>query len=98
MSQDDRSRLRHGIRGNLNAIKLGLSALELGLGRAETLEFLEYLVQAAEKLDEQMAEHDELPRFGRTAGGRAGFASARGDDHELTGAISVGWRRRPLLR
>lgn len=61
MSQDDRSRLRHGIRGNLNALKLGLSALELGLSRDETLEFVEYLGQAAEKLDEQMGEYDRLP-------------------------------------
>ena len=61
MSQDDRSRLRHGIRGNLNAIKLGLSALELGLSRDETVEFLEYLDQAAEKLAEQMGEFDALP-------------------------------------
>jgi hypothetical protein len=59
--QDDAGRLRHSIRGCINALKLGTSALDTGLTRAETLEFLDYFDQAAEKMCHLLDEYDALP-------------------------------------
>ena len=59
--QDDAGRLRHSIRGCINALKLGTSALDTGLNRAETLEFLDYFDQAADKMVHLLDEYDALP-------------------------------------
>jgi hypothetical protein len=61
MHQDDAGRLRHSIRGCINALKLGTSALDTGLNREETLEFLDYFDQAAEKMCHLLDEFDALP-------------------------------------
>ena len=59
--QDPAARLRHSIRGTINALKLGTSALDTGLTREETLEFVEYFEQAADKMVVLLDEYDELP-------------------------------------
>ncbi len=61
MHQDEASRLRHSIRGCINALKLGTSALDTGLTREETLEFLDYFEQAAEKMCHLLDEYEALP-------------------------------------
>ncbi len=58
---DDAGRLRHSIRGCINALKLGTSALDTGLTREETLEFLDYFDQASDKMIHLMDEYDQLP-------------------------------------
>jgi len=60
-TQDDGARLRHSIRGCINALKLGTSALDTGLNREETLEFLDYFDQAAEKMVHLLDEYEALP-------------------------------------
>ncbi len=58
---DDAGRLRHSIRGCINALKLGTSALDTGLTREETLEFLDYFDQAADKMCTLLDQYDALP-------------------------------------
>jgi hypothetical protein len=61
MHQDEASRLRHSIRGTINALKLGTSALDTGLNRTETLEFLDYFDQAADRMCVLLDQFDALP-------------------------------------
>ena len=61
MHQDEAGRLRHSIRGCINALKLGTSALDTGLTFEETLEFLDYFEQAAEKMVTLLDQLDALP-------------------------------------
>ena len=61
MQDDPAARLRHSIRGCINALKLGTSALDTGLNREETLEFLDYFDQAAEKMIHLLDEYEALP-------------------------------------
>ena len=61
MSDDPAGRLRHSIRGCINALKLGTSALDTGLNREETLEFLDYFDQAADKMCGLLDQYDALP-------------------------------------
>ena len=58
---DDAARLRHSIRGCINALKLGTSALDTGLNREETLEFLDYFDQASDKMVTLLDQFDALP-------------------------------------
>ena len=58
---DEASRLRHSIRGCINALKLGTSALDTGLNREETLEFLDYFDQASDKMCVLLDQFDALP-------------------------------------
>lgn len=58
---DDVARLRHSIRGCINALKLGTSALDTGLNREETLEFLDYFDQASDKMVTLLDEYEALP-------------------------------------
>lgn len=61
MLQDEPARLRHSIRGTINALKLGTSALDTGLNREETLEFIEYFEQAADRMVTLLDQYDALP-------------------------------------
>ncbi len=61
MHQNEAARLRHSIRGCINALKLGTSALDTGLNRQETLEFLDYFDQAADKMVTLLDSYDALP-------------------------------------
>ncbi len=62
---DEAASLRHSIRGCLNALKLGTSALSAGLSQEEVLEFLCYLELAADKMKRLMDDADAL--FGQPA-------------------------------
>lgn len=42
--------MRHALRGCMNALKLGVSVLETDMSAEESLEFLAYLEQAADKM------------------------------------------------
>ena len=61
MHHDEAARLRHSIRGTINALKLGTSALDTGLTREETLEFVAYFEQAADKMVVLLDQYDALP-------------------------------------
>jgi hypothetical protein len=62
---DDESRMKHALRGCLNALKLGTSALDMDLPPAEALEFLAHIEQAADKLVILMEQWDALPQIVR---------------------------------
>jgi hypothetical protein len=51
-------RLRHSIRGSVNAIKLGITVLEIGLPADEAAEFLTYIEDAAGSLGAQLDEYE----------------------------------------
>jgi hypothetical protein len=58
---DQYSLLRHSLRGTFNALKLGVSAMETGLTRDESLEFLGYIIQATDKMSVALDEYEALP-------------------------------------
>ncbi len=58
---DEASLLRHSIRGTINALKLGVSAMDTGLTDDEAIEFLDYIIQATEKMGTLMDQYDLLP-------------------------------------
>ncbi len=58
--QDDVSRLRHSIRGCLNAMMLGVSALELDLTPEESVEFLTDIASAADQMASMFDEYELL--------------------------------------
>lgn len=60
--QDDASRLRHSIRGCLNAMKLGSFALAPDMTRDEAEEFVGYLEQSADKMILLLDQWDALPQ------------------------------------
>jgi signal transduction histidine kinase len=64
--QDDVSRLRHAIRGCLNALKLGVSALDTGMSGDEAVEFLGYLEQSADKMVVLLDQWESLPEHAET--------------------------------
>lgn len=61
MVDDEMRRLKHDIRGCLNAMKLGTSVLDMDLPVAEALEFLAQIEQTADKLVILMEKWDALP-------------------------------------
>jgi hypothetical protein len=61
IAQDETSRLRHAIRGCLNAMKLGSFALDTNMTREEADEFLGYLEQSADRMVWLMDQWDALP-------------------------------------
>ncbi len=67
---DESSRLRHTIRGCLNSLKLGTSALDTELSPEEVLEFLYYLDQAADKMVRLIDQLDALPETTMNENGR----------------------------
>ena len=58
---DEASLLRHSIRGTINALKLGISAMETGLTNEEAVEFLDYIIQATDKMESLLDQYDPLP-------------------------------------
>jgi signal transduction histidine kinase len=69
---DEASLLRHSIRGTINALKLGVSAMDTGLTRDEAIEFLDYIIQATDQMSRQLEEYEALPdslKPAATAGG-----------------------------
>jgi hypothetical protein len=58
---DQYSLLRHSIRGTIHSLKLGVSAMDTGLTRDEALEFLEYIVQATDKMSTLLDQYEALP-------------------------------------
>jgi hypothetical protein len=63
--QDEVKLLRHSIRGTINALSLGTSAMSTGLTRDEAIEFLDYIIQAADKMCSLMDQYDALPDSAR---------------------------------
>ncbi len=57
---DDLSRLRHGMRGLLNAISLGVCALEIGLTKEESVEFLGDIARSAGELSAMLDEYEPI--------------------------------------
>lgn len=58
---DQPSLLRHSIRGTINALKLGVSAMDTDLTQAEAVEFLEYIIQATDKMCVLLDQYEMLP-------------------------------------
>ncbi len=58
---DEYGLLRHSLRGTINALKLGVSAMDAGLTRDEAIEFLDYIAQAADKMSTLLDQYDALP-------------------------------------
>jgi hypothetical protein len=59
-SNDAIRRLRHSLRGSINAMKLGLTVLEIGLSPAEAGEFLGYIEDAATSICVHLDEYDKV--------------------------------------
>jgi hypothetical protein len=59
--QDNAGLLRHSIRGTINALKLGVSAMDTGLTRDEAIEFLDYIIQATDKMQTLLDQYEALP-------------------------------------
>jgi hypothetical protein len=57
---DELSRLRHGMRGILNAMSLGVCALEIGLSAKESAEFLKDIERSAGELTALLDEYEPL--------------------------------------
>ncbi|HTL29528.1 MAG TPA: histidine kinase dimerization/phospho-acceptor domain-containing protein [Tepidisphaeraceae bacterium] len=55
--ESDVARLRHDLRNKVNALRLSISALEIAEDKQETLEWLETIIRAAERLDELLQEN-----------------------------------------
>ncbi len=53
--------LRHSIRGTFNALRLGISAMYTDLTPEEAVEFLDYMIQACDKMCEELDQYDLLP-------------------------------------
>jgi hypothetical protein len=64
---DDVSRMRHAIRGCLNAMRLSAFALDKSMAAEDAAEFLGYLESSAEKLLVLIEQWDELPEIAATA-------------------------------
>jgi hypothetical protein len=58
---DEASLLRHSIRGTINALKLGISAMDTDLTHDESIEFLDYIIQATDKMSTLLDQYDLLP-------------------------------------
>jgi hypothetical protein len=67
MDQDDQTepsesirKLRHSLRGSINAMKLGITVLEIGLPPSEAEEFLGYIEDAATSICAHLDEYDKV--------------------------------------
>lgn len=58
---DQYSVLRHSIRGTIHSLKLGVSAMDTGLSCDEAMEFLDYIVQATDKMSMLLDQYEALP-------------------------------------
>jgi hypothetical protein len=62
MDHDDQNeairKLRHSLRGSINAMKLGLTVLEIGLPASEAGEFLGYIEEAADSICVHLDQYD----------------------------------------
>jgi nitrogen-specific signal transduction histidine kinase len=56
--QDDLRLLRHSIRGTINALKLGVQVMDDRLPRDEAIEFLDYLIQGADRMNTLLDQYD----------------------------------------
>jgi hypothetical protein len=75
---DEVSLLRHSIRGTINALKLGVSAMGTGLNDEEAVEFLEYIIQASDKMCTLLDHYDKVPNALKTVDpAAASFSAAR---------------------
>lgn len=61
MQDNDLRLLRHSIRGTINALKLGASVLDERLPQDEAIEFLDYMIQGAERMISLMDQYDAFP-------------------------------------
>ena len=69
---DEVSLLRHSIRGTINALKLGVSAMDTGLTPDEAIEFLDYIIQATDQMNTQLDKYEALPDSMKFSGVSAG--------------------------
>ena len=56
--EDDVRRLRHSLRGSVNAMKLGITVLEIGLPAGEAAEFLTYIEDAAASVSSMLDDYE----------------------------------------
>lgn len=63
MPPEDVSRMRHAIRGCLNAMRLSAFALEASMTPDDAAEFLGYLENSADKLLALIEQWDALPEI-----------------------------------
>ena len=59
--QDDLRLLRHSLRGTINALKLGASVIDERLPRDEAIEFLDYMIQGADRMQTLLDQYDSFP-------------------------------------
>ncbi len=59
--QDDLRLLRHSLRGTINALKLGASVIDERLPKDEAIEFLDYMIQGAERMLTLLDQYDSYP-------------------------------------
>jgi nitrogen-specific signal transduction histidine kinase len=59
--QDDLKLIRHSIRGTINALKLGAQVLDERLPNDEAIEFLDYVIQAAERMNTLLDQYEVYP-------------------------------------
>jgi nitrogen-specific signal transduction histidine kinase len=59
--QDDLKLIRHSIRGTINALKLGAQVLDDRLPREEAIEFLDYIIQAADRMNVLLDQYEAYP-------------------------------------
>jgi signal transduction histidine kinase len=58
--ESDVTRLRHDLRNKVNALRLSVSALEIAEDDAETLEWLDTIIRAADRLAELLPDGLDL--------------------------------------
>ncbi len=56
--QDDLRLIRHSIRGTINALKLGAEVLDDRLPPEEAIEFLDYMIQGADRMCTLLEQYD----------------------------------------
>jgi hypothetical protein len=90
---DEAQLLRHSLRGTINALKLGVSAMDTGLDDAEAVEFLDYIIQASDKMCVLLDQYDLLPDSAKgvsvsvpSAGAGSGALAAGLGSHDARGS------------
>jgi hypothetical protein len=58
---DQYSVLRHSIRGAIHALKLGVAVLEVEVPAEEAVEFLDGMIESAEKMSSLLDDYEALP-------------------------------------
>jgi nitrogen-specific signal transduction histidine kinase len=56
--QDDLKLIRHSIRGTINALKLGVQVLDDRLPTEEAIEFLDYIIQGADRMNTLLDQYE----------------------------------------